>query len=52
MLKLKRIFLTGGAGFLSSHCYEQIVADHRNMICVDYALDFVYDMDQVSFAGE
>jgi UDP-glucuronate decarboxylase len=35
MLKLKRILVTGGAGFLGSHLCERLVADRHDVICVD-----------------
>jgi len=35
MLKLKRILVTGGAGFLGSHLCERLVADQHDVICVD-----------------
>lgn len=32
---LKRILVTGGAGFLGSHLCERLVADGHDVICVD-----------------
>ena len=35
MSKIKRILVTGGAGFLGSHLCEKLVADNHDVICVD-----------------
>ncbi|MGE0605794.1 MAG: UDP-glucuronic acid decarboxylase family protein [Pirellulales bacterium] len=35
MSNLKRILVTGGAGFLGSHLCERLVADGHDVICVD-----------------
>jgi UDP-glucuronate decarboxylase len=35
MLRLKRILVTGGAGFLGSYLCERLVADRHDVICVD-----------------
>jgi len=35
MASLKRILVTGGAGFLGSHLCERLVADGHDVVCVD-----------------
>ncbi len=35
MSQIKRILVTGGAGFLGSHICERLVADGHDVICVD-----------------
>ena len=35
MSQIKRILVTGGAGFLGSHLCERLVADGHDVICVD-----------------
>jgi UDP-glucuronate decarboxylase len=35
MSRIKRILVTGGAGFLGSHLCERLVADGHDVICVD-----------------
>ncbi len=35
MAKVKRILVTGGAGFLGSHLCERLVADGHDVICLD-----------------
>ena len=35
MSKLKRILVTGGAGFLGSHLCERLLAEKHDVICVD-----------------
>ncbi|MDR3233496.1 MAG: SDR family oxidoreductase [Planctomycetaceae bacterium] len=35
MLKIKRILITGGAGFLGSHLCERLVAAGHDVICLD-----------------
>ncbi|MEE2639972.1 MAG: UDP-glucuronic acid decarboxylase family protein [Planctomycetota bacterium] len=35
MSKIKRILVTGGAGFLGSHLCEKLVAENHDVICVD-----------------
>jgi UDP-glucuronate decarboxylase len=35
MPSLKRILVTGGAGFLGSHLCERLVAEGHDVICVD-----------------
>ena len=35
MTQIKRILVTGGAGFLGSHLCERLVADGHDVICVD-----------------
>ncbi len=35
MSKIKRILVTGGAGFLGSHLCERLVADGHDVICLD-----------------
>ncbi len=35
MASLKRILVTGGAGFLGSHLCERLVADGHDVICLD-----------------
>lgn len=35
MAKLKRILVTGGAGFLGSHLCERLVAAQHDVICID-----------------
>ena len=35
MHKIKRILVTGGAGFLGSHLCERLVADGHDVICLD-----------------
>jgi UDP-glucuronate decarboxylase len=35
MAHIKRILVTGGAGFLGSHLCERLVADGQDVICVD-----------------
>jgi len=35
MATIKRILVTGGAGFLGSHLCERLVADGHDVICLD-----------------
>ena len=35
MSSIKRILVTGGAGFLGSHLCERLVAEGHDVICVD-----------------
>jgi len=35
MSRIKRILVTGGAGFLGSHLCEQLVSDGHDVICID-----------------
>ena len=35
MASIKRILVTGGAGFLGSHLCERLVAEGHDVICVD-----------------
>ncbi len=35
MSKIKRVLVTGGAGFLGSHLCERLVAEKHDVICVD-----------------
>jgi UDP-glucuronate decarboxylase len=35
MSQIKRVLVTGGAGFLGSHLCERLVADKHDVICVD-----------------
>ena len=35
MAEIKRILVTGGAGFLGSHLCERLVADGHDVMCLD-----------------
>jgi UDP-glucose 4-epimerase len=35
MLLEKRVLITGGGGFLGSHLRERLLADGKNIVCID-----------------
>ncbi|MFC1759584.1 NAD-dependent epimerase/dehydratase family protein, partial [Planctomycetota bacterium] len=35
MFKIKRVLVTGGAGFLGAHLCERLVAEGHDIICLD-----------------
>ena len=35
MSRIKRILVTGGAGFLGSHLCERLVAEEHDVLCLD-----------------